>query len=244
MRLIHLTTTGLLMLVLAAAGCNRPAESTAETARDAAEDRADAAQKAERERADQVALLSERVSRIERDYAEKSAEVATGARTATAALKEEVREDVANVKQAVASLNTTTADNWWQRHEEALRRTADDIESDVKGFARQYAAPATPSATVPPTDVPFTSRRDAFVADLRVRVESFEKALEDVKASGPRETELDDTRARVKKLREDVDHLASASPDDWWNLTRDRVTEYIDRVEASVKRLDDNKARS
>ena len=82
------------------------------------------------------------------------------------------------------------------------------------------------------------------MADLRARVDGFEKALDDVKASGPRETELDDTRARVNKLREDVDRLASASADDWWDVTRARVTDYVDRVEASIKRLDDNKARS
>ena len=82
------------------------------------------------------------------------------------------------------------------------------------------------------------------MADLRARVEAFDAALDKVKASGPRETELDDTRARVKKLGEDLDRLASASADDWWNVTRARVTDYVDRVEASIKRLDDNKARS
>jgi hypothetical protein len=48
----------------------------------------------------------------------------------------------------------------------------------------------------------------------------------------------------VNKLREDVDRLASAEADDWWDVTRARVTDYVDRVEASIKRLDDNKARS
>ena len=38
-----------------------------------------------------------------------------------------------------------------------------------------------------------------------------------------------------------LDRLASASADDWWDVTRTRVTEYVDRVEDSVERLDDNK---
>ena len=238
MQLRNLTAIGTLALAFVVAGCNRPAETT--VASDPAADKAAAEQK---ERTDAVSRLNERVAEIEREYNEKNAEVASGAKTATAALREEVREDVDNVKQAVASLGTTTADNWWDRHEQALRRTADDVEADVKQLARQIR-PGYPTATVPAGDAPFTSRRDAFVADLRARTDAFEKALDGVKASGPRETELDDTRARVKKLREDVDRLASASADDWWDVTRARVTDYVDRVEASIKRLDDNKARS
>ena len=239
MELRNLTAIGTLALALAVPACNRAEQSTADATRDAV---AEGAAEAQKERADAMARLNERVAAIEREYAEKNAEVASGAKTATAALREEVREDVANVKEAVASLGTTTADNWWDRHEQALRRTADDVEADVKQLAKQFA-PVQPAATVP-AGAPFTSRRDAFVADLRARLDGFEKALDDVKASGPRETELDDTRARVNKLREDVDRLASAEADDWWDVTRARVTDYVDRVEASIKRLDDNKARS
>ena len=46
----------------------------------------------------------------------------------------------------------------------------------------------------------------------------------------------------MKKLGDDVDRLRSASADDWWDVTKARVSEYVDRVEASVKRLDDNKS--
>ena len=74
---------------------------------------------------------------------------------------------------------------------------------------------------------------------LRARIDSWEDALETVKASGARRTELDDVKARMKKLGEDLDELKSASADDWWNVSRKRVADYIDRVEASVARLDD-----
>jgi hypothetical protein len=239
MELRNLTAIGTLTLALVVPACNRAEQPTPDATRDAV---AEGAAEAQKERADAMARLNERVAAIEREYAEKNAEVASGAKTATAALREEVREDVDNVKEAVASLGTTTADNWWDRHEQALRRTADDVEADVKHLAKQFR-PVQPAAAVP-AGAPFTSRRDAFVADLRARVDGFAKALDDVKASGPRETELDDTRARVHKLREDVDRLASAKADDWWDVTRARVTDYVDRVEASIKRLDDNKARS
>jgi hypothetical protein len=62
-----------------------------------------------------------------------------------------------------------------------------------------------------------------------------------VKARGPGETELEDTQARLKKLAGDLDRLASAKGDDWWDVTKTRVTEYVDRVENSVERLDDDK---
>jgi len=104
------------------------------------------------------------------------------------------------------------------------------------------AAPA-PVATDTPATAPFTSRRDAFVADLRIRVDAMKASLDNVKARGAQETELDDTRARVKKLDEDVDRLKSASADDWWDVSRKRVTEYVDRLESSVERLDDNKPK-
>ena len=65
-------------------------------------------------------------------------------------------------------------------------------------------------------------------------------ALDGIKASGARETEVEDARARVKKLAEDVDRLGAASADDWWDVSKARVTEYVDRVEDSVERLDDN----
>ena len=86
---------------------------------------------------------------------------------------------------------------------------------------------------------PFTSRRDAFVASMRARLDAMDKALDNVKASGPLKTEVEDVRARAKKLGDDVDRLNSASPDDWWDVTKARVTEYVDRIEGSVKRLDD-----
>jgi outer membrane murein-binding lipoprotein Lpp len=79
------------------------------------------------------------------------------------------------------------------------------------------------------------------VSELRAKVDAMEQALDGVKARGTKETEIEDVRARVKKLGDDVDKLRSASADDWWDVTKTRVSEYVDRVEQSVKRLDDNK---
>jgi cell division protein FtsB len=88
---------------------------------------------------------------------------------------------------------------------------------------------------------PFDSRRERFVTQLRARVDAMEEQLKTVRARGAQETELEDTRARVNKLKEDVDRLGNASADDWWEITSKRVSEYIDRVEPSIRRLDDVK---
>jgi hypothetical protein len=237
----HLTLTAALALTLAAGACNRGASETREDVVKEDAKVADAAADAEKARNDEIAKLNERVAQLERDYAEKTAVLASGARTATAALREEVQEDVNNVKQAVASLGTTTADNWWAHEEDAVRATIDDVAADVKHLGARMAepTPATPGET--PATAPFTSRRDAFVAAMKGRLDAMDKALDKVKAKGARETELHDTQARVKKIASDLDALATASADDWWTVSRDRVRDYIDRVEASVKRLDNNK---
>ena len=243
----NLATIGIVALVLAAGGCHREVGESRDTA--AREERTPAVDRAaelQRERNEEISRLDKRVADIERDYAQANQKIVSGNRTATAGLREELKEDVSNVKTAVNDLRTTTPENWWGRHEAAMRRTADDIEADVSRLAGKVTS-TPPQATTRTagenvSTEPFTSRRDKFVDDLRARVDAMQQALDRVKARGAQKTEIEDTRARVKKLGDDVDRLRSASADDWWDVTKTRVNEYVDRVEASVKRLDDNKS--
>lgn len=229
-------------VVLLALGCN-----ASEPARDtSAEERARAETAAvddARERNDEAAEMEKRVIDLERRWTENEGKLAANSVKATAALRAEVKEDVTNVRTAVADLKTTTPQNWWERYERAIEQTADDVEADVRPFVKGQAAPKD----APPTEAavaaaPFESRRDQFVMRLRARADRMEAQLKDVKADGLKETELNDTRARVEKLNDDIDRLGKASADDWWDLSAARVREYIDRVEDSIKRLDDNKA--
>jgi hypothetical protein len=126
-----------------------------------------------------------------------------------------------------------------------MRQTADDVEADVARLAGKVT-PASPKGVTDRSGEtvstePFTSRRDKFVAELRARVNAMDEALDGLKTKGAQETEVDDVRARVNKLGDDLDRLGRASADDWWDVTKARVTEYVDRVEQSVGRLDDNK---
>ena len=166
---------GAIALSVGVSGCNRPAQETRDDAKETAAQVADATADAQQQRDAQVRRLNERVAQIERDYAAKSEQLAAGKRTATAGLREEVQEDVANVKQAVANLSTTTADNWWDREEAAVRRAVEDVGSDVERFAGKVADPA-PVAIETAAAAPFTSRRDAFVTEMKGRVNAFQSA--------------------------------------------------------------------
>ena len=231
-------------LALAAGACNRDATDTRNDAVKADEKVADEAAAIEKERRDDIANFTERAAQLERDYADKSAVLASGKRSATQGLHDEVQEDVNNAKQAVANLGTTTAENWWTRQEDAMRAALDDVAADAKRFGARMteSAPAAPGET--PATAPFTSRRDSFVAEMKGRVDALDRALEKVTAKGARETELDDTRDRVKKIAADLDRLAAVTADDLCDVSRDHGREYLDRVETSIKRLDDNKPKA
>src|SRR6266536_5366624 len=96
----HITIIGALALVLGAGACNRSAKETRnETIKEDAKV-VDSEKDAVQKRNDEIARLNDRVAKVEQEYSEKAAKVASGRRTATAGLKEEVQEDVTNVKQA------------------------------------------------------------------------------------------------------------------------------------------------
>jgi hypothetical protein len=243
MRYGKLMIVGIVVATLLSGACNRNPESRESVVRDEAANTADEAAQRQQERNEEISRLDQRVAEIEREYVEANQKVAADQKTPTAGLREELKEDVSNVKQAVNDLRTTTPENWWERHEQAMKRTADDIEADVSRLAGNVA-PARPSTTrdadgEPVSTEPFTSQRDKFAADMRTRVDAMKQALDKVKARGPRETEVEDVRARINKLSDDVDQLKSASPDDWWDVSKARVSEYVDRIDRSVNRLDD-----
>jgi DNA repair exonuclease SbcCD ATPase subunit len=232
-----------------AAALMAPACKGQEPARSSASDgpgRADtAAADLQRKRDDEGAKLEKRVADLERRWMEMESKIADKSATPTAALKAEVKEDVKNTRDAVADLKTTTPENWWERHERVMERTAEDIEADVRRFAKAPTSSATGREPETPANAaPFESRRDRFVARLRSRVDAMQDQLKDVRARDAQKTELEDTRARVNKLKDDVERLRNASPEDWWDISARRVSEYVERVEDSIRRLDDNKTTS
>lgn len=231
--------------IVAAVALIAPACGSPEPAREPARDEsaaANAAAELQRKHNDEAAQLEKRVADVERRWMEMETKVKEKTVVPTSGLRTEVQEDIKNVREAVADLKTTNLENWWERHERAMERTAEDIEEDVRRFAKSKqpaAAPRQPETT--PNLGPFESRRDQLVTRLRARVDAMEEQLKNVRARNAEQTELEDTRARVNKLKEDVDRLAKASADDWWDISSKRVSEYIDRLERSVGRLDNDK---
>ena len=246
-----ITVVGALALTFAAGACNRDAtvvEQRNLPVTDAPRP-VDRATELQQQRLEELTKMDDRVASIERNYAEmrKSEPQGTSGATATSSLHADVKSDMSDLKKAVDNLRTTTPENWWDRHQAALKTAVDEVERDVERFSGTRAQHVPPkNARIdeggqPVSTAPFTSTRDKFVGDMHMRVDAMDKVLDNVKATGRRKTELDDMHARVDKLGDDVDRLKSASAEDWWDLSKARVNEYIERFEKSVSRLDDNK---
>ena len=194
MRYTHFGIAGALALALTVPGCGRGTttdERTTTAAGDEATRAAEREAELKRVHEEEIGRMDARVAALDRDYQQKSAKTAATPRgtagAAAARVRNELTEDVANVKKAVADLRTTTPENWWDRHEQAMKRTADDVEADVKRVTGLKSLPVTAhdkDAAAAKADgasaAPFTSRRDTFVADLRVRVDSMQQALDKV----------------------------------------------------------------
>jgi chromosome segregation ATPase len=232
---------------LTVVGCDTgPAAESDRASVESAEKKAAEEQAAkQRERSEETAELERRAANLESRWTEMQTKVQTRNRTATAGLRQEVEEDVKNARTAVADLKTTTEENWWERHERAVERSIGDVQADVQRLTKQKTMPEpTEKAQPVGTAGGFAERRDAFVSRLRARVDVMEEELERTKAKGALETELQDTKARIDKLQEDLDELRNLSPDAWWDVSSERVGQYIERVDQSIKRLDDNEAQT
>jgi hypothetical protein len=247
-----MTAVGALALTFAVSACNREAtvaEPRGLPVTDAPRT-VDRATELQQQRLQDLSKMDARVASIERNYEEmrKPQAQGTSGGTATSGLRADVKSDMADLKKAVDHLRTTTAENWWDRHQAALKTAVDEVERDVERFSGIRVRHLPPKNTrvadeagQPVSTAPFTSTRDKFVGDMHTRVDAMDKVLDDVKATGRRKTQLDDLHARVNKLGDDIDRLKSASAEDWWDLSKARVNDYIERVKKSVTRLDDNK---
>ena len=233
MRYAQLTTVVAFAAALTVTACNRT-PPTEETVRDEA---AEARQRMQ----DEAAELEKKVADLDREWNEMQAKMADEKNKATAALQAEIKEDLTNAREAVADLKTTTEANWWERHEQRMERTAEDIEEDVRRFARRWAEPKLEAEGTIGSSDNWEARRERFARRMESRIEAMENALKDIDLKGAQETEVEDTRARLKKMREDTDRLHNATEEDWWEITKERVNDYIERVDRSINRLDDDK---
>jgi DNA repair exonuclease SbcCD ATPase subunit len=221
------------------AACSSP-EPAREAARPVPTPAENAAAELQRKRTEDGARLDKRLAELDERWSKVTTKLAKNASKSTAAMRAEVDEDIKNVRQAVADLKTTNPENWWERHQQVMERNVDDVEEDVRRFAKSPPLKTPPPPETPANAAPFESRRDRVAAHLQARVSAMEERLAKVRARGAQKAELEDTRARLEKLKEDVERLRDASADDWWDISAKRVSDYIERVAASIDRLGEN----
>jgi hypothetical protein len=114
------------------------------------------------------------------------------------------------------------------------------VERDVSRAVRDWRA-AAPQAEVATggTENEWEARRDRLVGRLEERIDAMEMALEDA-LSGQDKEQVDDTRARVEQMKRDADRLRTVSEDDWWEVTKERVSDALERMAAEMRRLKDD----
>lgn len=242
MRSRHVAPILALTTALFTFACNRP-DTAGDVARQEAAAGADPQQQQQRQQQqDEAARLERQLAELEREWQQTQAKVSGRTEAATAELKAEIQEDLTNARDAIGDLRTTTAQNWWERHERVMEQTADEVEQDVRRFARRWTPGEAREVGTAGTTTSWEARRDQLVARMEARIDAMEKALEDVDLRGAQQAEVDDTRARVRKMKEDTDRLRNASATDWWDITKQRVTDYLERVEASIDRVGDGRS--
>jgi hypothetical protein len=221
------------VVVLSFAGCNRP---------DTAENRPDPTADETQARQNDTTELESRLAAVEREWEEAQAALSQQAETASAEVRTRVEDDLTQAKEAIADLRTTTAENWWERQEQQLERAAEEVEQDVRRYVQNWKAPDSTSETGTAGETSdWSARRDELVARMETRIEALDTALRNVGSRDANQAEVEDTRTRVRQLREDSDRLRDASEPEWWDVTKQRVEAYIERIDAAIDRLTDDR---
>jgi TolA-binding protein len=217
------------MAAFGTAACNRPAEETREEA-------TEIDQQVDRQQ-NEVAELEQRTNELERDWNAAQERLSKRTDAAATEAKAEIQEMIADVKREVAELRSTSADNWWDRTEQDIESAAGEVEQDVKRFARRWT-PDVDNDNVGTTGNADTweARRDRLVNRMQARIDSMEQALRDVGPDADKE-DVEETRAEIRDMREENDRLRGADENDWWDVTRERVNNFIERIDARIDRL-------
>ena len=235
MRSTRLAIFAICALALAPSACTRPAQQ--EAREEAAEVDREVDQLQQR-RVEETARLEQRVNELERKWDQSQAKLEGRTDAAAKRARTEIQEELADAKRELAELKTVDANNWWERHEREWERSAADAEADVKRFARRWApAVEDKAAAVAGDSETWAARRDRLVNATQRRLDAMEQALRDIDGPDVDKEDVEETRARVRAMREENERLRQATDDDWWDVTRDRVTRTVDRIEDRIDRL-------
>ena len=246
------TAIGVLALTLAAGACNRQAAMNQSDNASAAPvtRQADRAAELQRQRDEDLAKLDARVAALERDYqqARDARPSGTAGTTATSPLRGEAKSDVHDVTEAVEqppnhdarklvgarSGRDEACDRRRRGGRQTRHRSAKPADSTQGGSCRRRVGAAGQHCAVH-VESRQVRRRHACTGGCD------EQGPRHREGQGSAENGSDDLHARVNKLGEDLDRLKSASAEDWWDVSKGRVEDYIARVEKSVHRIPDQK---
>jgi hypothetical protein len=226
----RLMMIALVATTVAAAACNRPNQDV-DDARTNAEPAADT-------RAQDAEDLDRRLAELERKWQDVQTRVSNEAAAATATARARIEDDLMMAREALGELRTTTAENWLERQERQLERMAERVEQDVRTVARNWT-PSRDTDEVGTTgdQSDWAQRRDALVARTERRVREMETALAELDPRDADQPDVESTRARVQHMKEDTDRLRRASDAEWWDLTKERLNAYLERLDAAIDRL-------
>ena len=235
MRSARLAVFAICAAALASSACTRPAQQ--EVREEAAEADREVDQLQQR-RVEETARLEQRVNELERKWDQAQAKLEGRTDAAAKRARGEIQEELADAKRELAELKTVDVDNWWERHEREWERSAADTEADVKRSARRWTpAVEDKAAAVAGNSETWAARRDRLVNAAQRRLDAMEQALRDIDGPDVDKEDVEETRARVRAMREENERLRKATDDDWWDVTRDRVTRTVDRIEDRIDRL-------
>lgn len=218
---------GAIVVSAMAAGCGRT-EPTAENApREAAETGPATDQ--------EVAEFENRLDALERDWNAAQERLGDQAASTAAAARRTIDEELRELRASIDELRTTTAQNWWDRQERQLERTAERVQQDVRRVARSWTpAEASDEVATSGETSDWRARRDALVSGLERRIRDMEEALEGL---DPRDPGVEQARERVQHMKDDAERVRGASEDGWWEITKARIRVSLDRVDAAIDRL-------
>ena len=235
MRSAKLAVFAICAVALGPSACTRPAQQ--EAREEAAEVDREVDQLQQR-RVEETARLEQRVNELERKWDQSQAKLEGRTDAAAKRARTEIQEELADAKRELAELKTVDVDNWWERHEREWERSAADAEADVKRSARRWTpAIEDKAAAVAGDSETWAARRDRLVNAAQRRLDAMEQALRDIDGPDVDKEDVEQTRARVRTMREENERLRKATDDDWWDVTRDRVTRTVDRIEDRIDRL-------
>jgi uncharacterized protein HemX len=229
MRSAKLMVCVAIVAAIGASACNRAAEEAREEGTEVNQE--------VRQQQDEAARLEQRAEELERDWDAAQERLAKRTDAATTEAKAEIQEAIADVKNEVAELKTTNVENWWNRTEQDMEAMAGEVEQDVKRFARRWTPNVDKEVGTAGDADTWAARRDRLVSRMQARIDSMEQAIRDFDGPDADKEDVEETRARIRDMREENDRLRAADEDDWWDVTRERVNNFIDRIDARIDRL-------